>query len=156
MAKVTIKGIEEIQAKLKQIKPQIVAGVKAGAVHIEGKVKKYPAATYANSPRTYTPGSGWNTWYERGWGQKWPVASGGWHGKKNSEQLGQQWTTELKNGGLTAVIGNKVSYAHWVHSGTMQARALKRIGWKTDEEIAEQEADKISQFIKEYIDKALG
>lgn len=156
MATITIKGLDKLEARLKKIKPGVVAGIKAGAQHIEGKVKKYPPATYANSPRSYVPGGGWNTWYERGWGQKWPVASGGWKGKKNSEQLGQQWTIEIKNSGLTARIGNKVSYAHWVHSGTMQARALKRIGWKTDEKVAEEEAPKIEEFIAKMIDKELG
>ena len=154
MASITIKGLDKLEARLGKIKPGVIAGIKAGALHIEGKVKKYPKATAANMPKQYSPGA-WNTWYERGWGTKWATREG-WHGNKSSEQLGQKWTTKISNGGLTARIGNNASYAPYVHGAETQSQALKRIGWKTDEEIADSEAPRIEKFIIEQIERSLG
>lgn len=154
MASITIKGLDKLEKRLGEIKPGVVAGIKAVAVHIEGKVKKYPKSTAANAPKQYSPGQ-WNTWYERGWGSKWATKDG-WHGNKSSEQLGQKWTTKISNGGLTATIGNNASYARYVHGGQDQSQAMKRIGWKTDEETAEEEVPTVEKFIKEQIERSLG
>lgn len=158
MSKVEIKirGMDELRARLLGAVPGIKSGVKAATVHISGVVKKYPPATLANQPKLYTKGS-WNTWYERGWGSKWALAGGSWHGRKSSEQLQQRWATRFENDGLTGVVGNSASYAPYVMGERdVQATALKRIGWKSIEDIAEEERDTVRDFIKQHIDKALG
>ena len=148
MATIQIKGLDKLQVKFAGIEPAIKAGIKASTVHIKGKVAKYPAATMANDPSQ-------RQWYERGWGSKWHVRGGGWHGRKSSETLGKKWTVEFTNNGMTARIGNDVSYGKWVQSPEYQARALKRIGWKTTEQVAEEETETVEKFIKSQIDKAL-
>jgi hypothetical protein len=148
MTTIQIKGLDKLQIKFDGIEPAIRAGIKASTVHIKGKAAEYPQATIANDP-------GQKRWYERGWGSKWHVRGGGWHGRKSSETLGKKWTVEFTNNGMTARIGNNVSYGKWVQSPEYQARALKRIGWKTTEQIAEDERETVEKFIKSQIDKAL-
>lgn len=154
MATIQIKGLDKLQIKFEGIEPAIKHGIKASALHIKGKVDKYPASTGANSPKSFSSG-GNNMWYERGWGSKWALKRGGWHGRKSSENLGRKWTIATENNGMTAKIGNNVSYGKWVQSPEYQARALKRIGWKTTEQVAEEEQLTVERFIKSEIDKAL-
>ena len=153
---IQIRGLDEFRARILNAVPGIKSGVKAATVHIEGKAKVYPPATLANQPKLYQSGS-WNTWYERGWGSKWALAGGAWHGKKSSEQLQQRWATRFENDGLTGIVGNNASYATYVMGEREdQAKALKNIGWKSIEDIADEERDTVLNFIKEHIDKALG
>lgn len=154
MASIQIKGIDKLLIKFDGIEPAIKRGVKASALHIKGRVAEYPQATAANAPKTYSSG-GNNNWYVRGWGGKWALKGGGWHGRKSSENLGRKWTIVSTNNGLTAKIGNNVSYGKWVQSPEFQARALERIGWKTTEQVAEDERLNVERFIRGEIDKAL-
>ena len=154
MTTIQIKGLDKLEKKLGDIQPGVQAGIKAATVHIKGKIAKYPPATIANQPKSYSKGQ-WNTWYERGWGSKWALSGGGWHGRKSSETLGRKWTIEIRNNGLTGIVGNNVSYGPYVQDPERQARALKRIGWKTTSEVAEEEAQTVTDFIKGQIDKAL-
>lgn len=148
MAIIEIKGLDKLQVKFKAIEPAIRAGIKASAVHIKGKVAEYPPSTSANDP-------GQRQWYERGWGSKWHIRGGGWHGRKSSETLGKKWTVVFGNKGMTARIGNNVSYGKYVQGDDDQAQALKQIGWKTTSDIADEERDTVETFIKSQIDKAL-
>lgn len=155
---IVIKGLDKLQRKLGNIKPAVVRGIKAGTLHVKGKIDQYPAATQANQPKQYSKGQ-WNTWYERGWGSKWALAGGGWHGVKSSETLGRKWTTKTENNGLTGVVGNNVSYGPYVQGGDSaphkQAAAMKRIGWKTTDEVIDQEAQAVTDFIKSEIEKEI-
>ena len=153
-ANIQIKGIPELEKKLQSVLPAVKVGIKAATLHIKGKIAQYPPATQANAPKSYVPGQ-WNTWYERGWGSKWAVASGGWKGKKSSEALGRKWTTDTRNDGLTGVVGNNVSYGPYVQDTERQATALKRIGWKTTGQVADEEKERVTEFIKDQVDKAL-
>ena len=154
--KVEIKGLDKLRRRFDTVLPALKTGIKAGTQHVEGKVKSYPPQTMANKPKTYQTGAN-NTWYQRGWGGKWAIKAGGWHGKKSSEQLQQRWTTKMRNSGLTGVIGNNASYAKYVQ-GTKQeqAKALEAIGWKGVDTIAEEETVTVNNFIQNEIDRALG
>lgn len=148
MATVQIRGLDELSAKLEKIIPAVKRGVAAGTVHIKGKIATYPRSTKANDPSQ-------PRWYERGWGPKWHVKGGSWHGVHSSETLGRKWTSRLDNNGLTGVVGNNVSYGPYVQGEDEQADALKRIGWKTTSDIAEAEKDTVTNFIKAEIDTEL-
>lgn len=145
---IEIKGLDKLKWKMQGVMPAVKVGIKAGTLHVKGKVAIYPKATIANDPSQ-------QRWYERGWGSKWHLKSGGWHGKKSSEMLGKKWTIEIRNDGLTGVIGNNVSYGPYVQSPDKQASALKKIGWKTTEEVAEEEKETVLNGIKAQVDKAL-
>ena len=155
-ATIEIRGLDKLRKRFDTVSPGIKAGVKAATVHVYGKAKSYPPHTLANQPKTYKTGAN-NTWYQRGWGGKWALAAGGWHGRKSSEQLQQKWSSRVTNGGFTGIIGNSASYAIYVQGERKdQAKALKRIGWKSVEDIAEEEAPTVADFISREVDKALG
>lgn len=154
MATIEIKGLDKLERKLGAIRPALARGIKASTLHIKGQIAKYPPATSGNAPKQYTKGQ-WNTWYERGWGQKWALSKGGWHGKKVSEMLGRKWTIKVVNKGMTGIVGNNVSYGPYVQDTERQAAPMKRIGWKTTGEVAEAELPRVMNFIQGEIEKEL-
>lgn len=152
MTAVYVKGLDQLLRKVDSVQGLRVAVrvLRASAVHIKGKVATYPAATIANQPGAYP-----KRWYERGYGSKYARKSGGVGGRKTSETLGRKWTIAQRNGGLTQVIGNNVSYGPYVQDEKKQARFHGARGWKTTQEVSEEEADTILNFVKAEIDKAL-
>ena len=148
----TIKGMSKLLRKLKTIEELRGAkrGLKAGALHVKGKIDEYPPSTTANSPGNPT-----GRWYERGWGSRYKRLDGVVTGKKTSETLGRKWTTAEQNAGLTQVIGNNASYAPYVHDAEEQAKIHGDRGWKTDEQVLREEGDKVLQFIQREVEKEL-
>ena len=119
MATETIKGMKKLTRKLDTLAKLKGAkrGLKAGAVHVKGKIAQYPPSTTANSPGNPT-----GRWYERGYGPRWlRKRKGGVGGRKTSETLGRKWATRSLNSGLTQMIGNNASYAEFVHDAEEQA-----------------------------------
>jgi len=155
---VEIKGLDKLNKKILAVTPALKAGIKGATEHVKGKAATYPPQTMANKPRTYKTGAGFdNFWYQRGWGQKWALSGGGWHGRKSSEVLAKRWSTKYKNGGLTGIVGNNASYAVYVQgTNETQVKALKNIGWKGIDTIAEEEKDTVTKFIQDKVDRALG
>ena len=149
----SIKGMSKLLRKLKTIEELRGAkrGLKAGALHVKGKIDEYPPSTTANSPGNPT-----GRWYERGWGSRYKRLDGVVTGKKTSETLGRKWTTAEQNAGLTQVIGNNASYAPYVHDAEEQAKIHGDRGWKTDEQVLREEGDKVLQFIQREVERELG
>lgn len=149
MAKAAIKieGLGRLRGKLRKLDD--LEGIKyamvAGAKHVKAKVAEYPPESEANRP------SETGRWYERGYGTRWP---GG--GKKTSEMLGRKWSPpQVRDGGLTVVIGNNVSYGVYVQDDDHQARFHKKNKWKTIQDVAAEEADRVNEYIKDAVDKIL-
>lgn len=150
----TIKGMNKLIRKLDTLGKLQGAkrGLKAGALHVKGKIAKYPPSTTANSPGNPT-----GRWYERGYGPRWlRKRKGGVGGRKTSETLGRKWTTAERNAGLTHIIGNNASYAEYVQSEEKQAKFHGQRGWKTDEEVLREEGDQVLEFIQHEVEKELG
>jgi hypothetical protein len=84
-----IRGMNKLLRKLNSLRELRGAkrGLRAGAVHIKGKIAIYPNSSEANTP-------GQRRWYERGWGAKWTRKDGSIGGRKSSETLGRRWTTD--------------------------------------------------------------
>jgi len=150
-----IKGLERLKRKARNLQQldELRGEVRAAAVHVMGKIKRYPPASEANMPRTrVTDGSvRYLPWYERGYGVRYP--SGG--GRPVSEQLGQRWTVRSIGKGLGAVISNNASYAVFVHSEENQARFHGRRGWKTDKQVLDQEKDFVAERLQVGIRREL-
>ena len=141
-----IEGMEHLQGKLKELEDltALKAAMKAAALHIKGKVDQYPPASEANRPNAR------GRWYERGYGPRWP---GG--GKCTSQTLGRKWTIGEKDGGLTQVIGNNVTYGPFVQDRDHQAWFHKKRGWKTIQDVADQEVKTVNDFVQKEIEKVL-
>ena len=75
---VEIRGLDKFSAKIDSVVPALKTGIKAATVHIAEQMRKYPPQTMANKPKTYKTGQQ-NTWYQRGWGQKWAERRLDWH-----------------------------------------------------------------------------
>ena len=153
MATETIKGMNKLLRKLDTVAKLKGAkrGLKAGAVHVRGKISKYPPSTTANSPGNPT-----GRWYERSYGPRWlRKRKGGIGGRKTSERLDTKWSTKSLNSGLTQVIGNNASYAEFVHDAEEQAKIHGQRGWLTDKEVLDREGPAVLEFIQNEVNKEL-
>lgn len=147
---VEIEGMDNIRRmidQLKDLKPA-KAALKAGGVHIKGKIAQYPPSSEANVPNQ-------RRWYQRGWGSKWMLRDGTVHGRKTSETLGRKWTVQTRDAGLTVVVGNNVSYGPYVQDADHQAPFHKARGWKTAQEVVKEESPTVVKFIEDELEKAL-
>ena len=146
------KGIDKLLAKLAKLgkTSALRPATQAAALHIKGKVDKYPPSTSANSPDNES-----GRWYERGYGSKWRRKDGSVNGRKTSETLGRKWTTQIIAGGASAIVGNNVSYGPYVQDEEHQTSFHQARGWKTIQTISREEADTIMRFYRQQIERIL-
>lgn len=149
---VRIEGLDKLLRKIKSIEGLAAARValKAGALHIKGIVDRYPPETSANSPSNVN-----GRWYERGYGPRWRRKSGGIGGSKTSKTLGRRWTTTSRLSGLQQVVGNNVSYGPYVQDRDKQAGFHAARGWKTIQDVSEEESEVVLNLVRAEIEKAL-
>ena len=147
-ASIRIEGMDELVKKLDNVEDlnKIKPALKASALHVKGAIAKYPPASIANSP-----GNPSGRWYERGFGTR--TATG--RAYPTSETLGRKWTIGSRDQGFTQIVGNNVSYGPYVQSAEKQAKIHKRRGWKTDEQVINEETDTVLGFVKDRVDKIL-
>lgn len=152
-ATLRIEGLADLLKKIDTLAQlrQVQGAIRAAALHVKGKVAVYPPETAANKPgRTDRRGRPMG-WYERGAG--WHSASGKLYAR--SETLGRKWTIKTENAGLTAVIGNNASYARYVQDADLQARFMAAYGWRTAQDVLEQESDLVTRYVREAVEKAV-
>lgn len=157
MTTIIIQGDEDVKQLLARLGDgrALKMALYAMGVHYKGKINRYPPATEANQPRAYNTVSGGNTWYERGYGSKRIRRDGSIVGRKTSETLGRKWTVERRDQGLTVVVGNNVSYSIYVHDADKQAWFHARRGWKTAQQVLEDEKSTLLAFAQTELDKLL-
>ncbi len=144
--KIEVRGLEKIQAALAKFPREISkylgqAGKEASSRAIlptEG-LKKYPPAGAANAPPT--------PYYIRGRGT---MTKSGL--RATSERLGTQWTTATK--GFSTEIGNRASYAKWVH-GEEQASFMGPKGWRKLTDVVKEKMSDITRVYQAWVDKLI-
>ena len=143
---IEVEGLDKIQKALKKMPDKVKkymgqAGHEAAnrVILPEKGLQEYPPETDANRPPT--------PYYIRGVGME--TAKGNYH---NSENLGKQWYT--KRDGIDMEIGNRASYAKWVH-GDEQAEAMGRIGWKQLFKTAKEKVGGIKKVYDAWVAKAI-
>jgi hypothetical protein len=127
-----------------------VRGLRAGAAHYRGKIAKYPAASIANSPSNPR-----GRWYERGYGQRWKKRDGTVAGSRTSQMLGRLWAQREQAGGMQQVVGNRATYAVYVHSSERQVGFHQARGWKNEEQVWEEEKQVILDNVVKEIRREL-
>lgn len=144
--KVTITGLKELQAAIAKFPKQSAiylgkAGKEAAdrVILPEEGLKKYPPATGANAPPT--------PYYIRGVGTQYLSKNLG-----NSERLGTQWY--VKSASFKTEIGNRASYAKWVH-GEEQASFMAPKGWRKLTEVAKEKLADITKVYDAWVKKLL-
>jgi len=143
---IEIKGMEQLQAKLKRFKQELGAYVTSASVEeseslLDNTVglRKYPPETAAN--KLPTP------YYIRGMGTQYKSRN-----NMKSEQLGTKWV--VKKAPFGARVMNTASYSQYVH-GKKQASALANIGWRRIDDVFPGAKDKIVKRIDVWIKKLL-
>lgn len=123
-------------------------GLAGGAVHLQGKAAVYPPERHAPQPFTSDA-------QRRGFFAKLrageiqvPYPRGF---ASTSEQLGQRWAIEERDGGLTQVVGNNATYAPLVHSAERQTYYHRVTGWKTVEQIGNEEEARVREIVNAEI-----
>lgn len=126
-------------------------GLAAGALLIKSEFAKYPQ----HKPRPQAPY--WKAKQRRGFFAKLkagdiqvPWVRGQ---NKDSQKLGQSWTTEARNGGLTQVVGTAAKYAQLVQSHAKQSRYHKVTGWQTDKMVMAAQGQKVLNVVTFYVQK---
>lgn len=142
---IEITGLDALQRKLGNLVADatINRAIKASAVHLKGKVSKYPANQPPANPRI---------WYVRGFGSKWRRKDGSIGQRQSSETLGKRWT--IRTGNRWAVVGNNASYGPYVQDPQRQTKVMARRNWKTTAQVSAEERDKIMSFFVAEIRKA--
>ena len=73
-----------------------------------------------------------------------------------SQRLGPSWTTAVAIDGMSATVGNKVTYARFVQTRELQSPMHKDTGWPTAEDVVDRRADDIADMVTRAIDKVIG
>jgi len=153
---ITITGANTVMATLNPERAMrgVKSGIKKATVHVKAKIAKYPPATEANRPGRIRMGRAMG-YYVRGSGWMEPTTKNGiatnYILRATSEQLGRKWTQKLVDTGLTGIVGNKASYARWVQ-GDDQALIHGKRGWKTTDQIIEQEAARVNAIVNKELE----
>ena len=127
---IEIKGLDKLLAAFHKFPREIQRDLAQAGQMAADKVLKtkglrnYAAKSAANYPRTVAGTNRVLPWYQRGYGVRY-IGGGG---RKTSERLGTQWYT--KREGYKTRIGNRASYAMYVHGDDDQAKVMAEIGWK--------------------------
>ena len=148
---IKVTGIEEIQAAMKKFPAEVKhgmeqAGKESSVVILETRgLQNYPFKTAANNPPA--------PYYRRGMGMYYSRSKK----SKTSETLGKQWNVAVN--GYKTTIGNRASYAGWVH-GDEQAKGMSKNatipkGWRKLTEVAKEKTKKITQIYNAWVDKTL-
>lgn len=144
---IEVHGMKELNAAFEKF-PRMVAKNMSQAAHeasndvilsTEG-LKNYIGETKANQPPV--------PYYKRGTGMQ--VSES--RNLMNSENLSKQWTT--KREGWITRIGNRASYAKWVH-GDEQARAMGAKGWRKLYDVAKEKIGAITKVYHGWVSKTL-
>ena len=146
---ITIPGLDDLLKEFKDLSklPGIQAAFKAGAMHFQGHLNRFPRSSIANSPDNPT-----GRWYERNYGPRWKRRDGSTGGRKTSQMLSKSWIIDERSP-LDMRIGTNVTYAPYVQSAELQAKIHGQRGWQTDQQVLDRETDTVIQFLLDYFDR---
>ena len=113
----------------------------ANEVLLTTGLSKYPRVGKGSTPPA--------PYYKRGTGYMY--ASGGTD--LSSENLGKQWY--VKREGELLRIGNRASYAKWVHGDDDQAEVMAGLGWLKLRETFDSNKTKIIKIYQQWVDKTI-
>ena len=115
----------------------------------ETGLRSYPKMSYEQRAKRMMG----HSYYARGRGY---VSSRGNH-RYNSERLGSQWNVRTTRDYKT-VIGNRASYAKYVHGEEQNSQINKNIpgqGWQKLKEVAVSKVQRITRIYESWIERAL-
>ena len=157
---IRVEGLPELLKRitdLQQLRPVKLA-VRTAALHVKGKVAVYPQQRRMTRASVY--GSTFVSDKQRRYffaalkrGEiEVPYRRGE---SPKSETLGRRWTVNITNNGMRAVIGNNASYGPLVMDQDRQSVFMKAVGWRTVQEIVEDERATVMEVIRRGITETL-
>lgn len=157
---IRIEGIGPLLKKIRSIAElqPVIGAIKAAALHLKGKLAVYPEQKRLTRASVYgTPFKSdkqrrYFFWALRKGEIEVPYRRGESPG---SQTFGRRWTVRTSNRGLTAEVGNNVSYGPLLMDKQKQSKYHAMVGWRTVEDIQAEETDTVMQFVKYYIDREL-
>lgn len=144
---IDVVGEEDLIAKMspEKYRRAISTGLRAGAVHVKGKIAVYPPSPSGRSQPFKTDRQRRGFFAKLRSGEiEVPYRRGQ---SPNSEALGRRWTTGMARWN-EAVVGNNASYGEIVQAKDKQSRFHGTTGWKTIEEVANNESDDVLRRVQ--------
>lgn len=149
-----IIGDKELRRKLQKLADptQIVPALKEAAQHIKTEIQKYPEGNqHRPQPFKTQKQRRFFFWALRNGIIEVPYRRGQSPG---SEDHQQSWTIKGMKGGLQQLIGSDTSYGKYLQDPEDQAWMHKG-RWKTTDEIAKQEEERVLKEIQQRVDQIL-
>lgn len=153
--KLTIKGLEELQAEFAKLGGQLPKVLRNVAVAVGEEVRRvaqtYPKQNHSAASAAFTFASDKQ--------RRWFFAALR-EGKidvpyNRTRKLRDGWN--IKSRGTQAIVGNEVPYAPYVHSPGGQTSMMAAIGWPTTEDIRDrvESGGRIKRIVQKVIGDAL-
>lgn len=149
---IRIEGIDRLLKKLGRMGSAVYKpAIAEAATHIKSVLEVYPPRRYGKQPFKTARQRAYVMWalneglieipYRRG------LSPG-------SQALGRRWTIEFRDNGKTAIVGNNVRYGPLVQGADTQSRYHQLTGWKTDRQVATEEAPAVKEILARHIREA--
>ena len=153
---IVIKGLDELTEKFDKIGQLdgVKAAMKNAGDHMEDAMKVYPAKPHFQHrwPFVSDKQRRYFFWALKQGKIEVPYRRGQSPG---SEDLGQRWTVATRDQGFTVIVGNNASYGPFVQSHDSQSKMMKVIGWKTDQQVLDENKGEVVEYIRDAIVKII-
>lgn len=150
---VRVEGLDKALRKLRRLGPDAYRPAMAeGGAHLKNVMAQYPPRRYGPQPAKTSKQRAFLFWAIANGIIQVPYVRGSSPG---SQTLGKRWTVAERDNGLTAVVGNNAGYARLVHSATEQTEYHRLTGWKTDQQVVEEEAPRVKEILTRHIQQAI-
>lgn len=147
---IKITGVAEAKGAVNKIRRMegLQRGVKAGLIYLKGKVAVYPAEKRPSRASVY--GSSFVN-YRQQQAVMAKVRSGDIPYRRGvsdgSQAFGRRWTWEVREGGLSGVVGNNADYGPYL-MGDEQSKYMKAVGWEKADDIAAREEGTVVSIVE--------
>lgn len=150
---VTVEGLDKLLKKLGKMGPDVYKpAVAEAATHVKDVIARYPPRRYGPQPFKTARQRAYVLWALKNGIIEIPYRRGMSPG---SQAVGRRWTVEFRDGGLTAAVGNNASYVRYLHDAEQQSAYHQTTGWKTDKQIAIEEAEPVKEILARHVREAL-
>ena len=151
-----IIGDVELRRKLEKLKDlkSIVPALTEAAVHVKGKISRYPPDANAHRPQPFKTAKSRAFFF-------WALSKGMIEvpyrrgQSPGSQDHLQSWAIKGMMGGLKQVIGSDTSYGPLLQDPNQQTDYHKKTGWKDTDTVVDEEEETVLKFLKQSVDKIL-
>lgn len=151
---ITFKGDVDFKRMMREVgslKP-FKTGLKAGAIHLKGRVSIYPRVSRRKQPFVSDKQRRGFFYHLKQGNIEVPYKRGSSPG---SERHSQSWTTRGRKNDFEQVIGSDTSYGPLLQEEKKQTSYHKGTGWKTTKQVTRSEQAEVNKIILVTMNKAI-